>query len=413
MGINFIAGRKLGAIERFFWLNDKNRSNHFSIAGEIKGHLSSNMLRACLRDLAPNLGHAAGRIIEDAYGDARFSRSFEQVDLRVVDRTTSDIAGVLAEELSKPFITHRGPLLRCVILEDQSRTTLILTAHHAVADGLSLTLLLRDILMSASGQKVGRSSVGPCLEDRVVPALPVGEQPQNNDVPPQRPAAAYRDDSAFPHVEILGLSELETLALLTAARANGTTIQTALSAAVCKVSSHRLTPADGGSLRILTPLDTRKRLLNGSEDLGVFVAGSVVSDPGESFDPWDRARGFDAALTPLKDASGTIAAVEALGGAMDGIKTVEEASAFFAMALGSELMITNLGNLDIPTQYGNLVLERVWGPAVTVGFAQEQSIGVTALGGSISLVHTSFAPVEGLLAEVRQELGLMCQQTGP
>lgn len=272
---------------------------------------------------------------------------------------------------------------------------------------MSLTFLLRNLLMTISGQVVERAAVSPCLEDRIASASQSLDIPKNVGTASMRPAVSYRDQGALPHVEILGLSEVESDALLTAARAHGTTIQTALSAAVAKVLSADFRSADGGPLRILTPLDTRKRLLDGADDLGVFVAGSVVSDPGETADPWDRALGFDTALRPLKSPAGTTMAICALSGAMAGIKTPDEASDFFARALGAEAMITNLGALSIPVRYGPLELDQVWGPAVSLGFADEQSIGVNSLNGRIGLVYTSYSPIEGLLTGVWNELTVM------
>lgn len=116
MGINFSTGRKLGALDRFFWLNDQNRSNHFSIAAEIRGNLAPTIVRAALLDLAKNLPHASGRISVDADGDARFAPSFEQVDLRIVCGEPIEIGSALAGEVGKRFYADRGPLVRAVLL---------------------------------------------------------------------------------------------------------------------------------------------------------------------------------------------------------------------------------------------------------------------------------------------------------
>jgi Condensation domain len=72
-------------------------------------------------------------------------------------------------ELSTPFPVEDALLVRAVLLHEAHRATILLTAHHSVADGLSVALIVRDILEALSGKP---------LE-----ALPV-PQPQEDLCPP-------------------------------------------------------------------------------------------------------------------------------------------------------------------------------------------------------------------------------------
>lgn len=408
MNIKHQSGRKLGAIEKFFWLNDQNRSNHFAIAAELSGQHSTDAWTACLRELFSHRPHAMDKIIRDSNGDAWFAPSGADLDLRVSDDGQFDVAHSLAMEINRPFNADQGPLMRAVLLQGSDRSAIIFSAHHAIADGMSLTFVLRDLLSLLGGDPITFADRDECLEQRV---REVGRDDiQKGPAPglPTRPPVAYREANACAAIELKSFSKSETHDLRLAAREQGTTVHGAISAAVSQALTGRMTPADGGPLRILVPLDARKRLLEDSEHLGVFVAGSVVSNPEHIDDLWSRARGFDAALQPLKSRDGTTAAIEALESLMAGVNSADEASARFAWALGAEVMVTNLGALAIPDHYGRLRIDRLWGPVVSIGFTDEQSIGVATLAGRMTMVHASYKPLVGLLQQIRTTLDQMC-----
>ena len=62
-----------------------------------------------------------------------------------------------------------------------------------------------------------------------------------------------------------------------------------------------------------------------------------------------------------------------------------------------ELLITNLGRLVVGSNFGSLKLEAFWGPALTMGFEGEQSVGVSTVDGRLACLHVSYRPIEGLL----------------
>jgi hypothetical protein len=66
--------------------------------------------------------------------------------------------------------------------------------------------------------------------------------------------------------------------------------------------------------------------------------------------------------------------------------------------------VTNLGIVDLPRKFGPLVLDAVWGPSVCVGLDGEQVVGATTFGRRLHLVHTSYAPIIGLLDQMAAEV---------
>jgi hypothetical protein len=94
-----------------------------------------------------------------------------------------------------------------------------------------------------------------------------------------------------------------------------------------------------------------------------------------------------------------------------GIMTVDQAQAFLAQQACADILLSNLGAVDFPDRYGPFTLEALWGPSVTMGFALAQTIGAITLGGQLHLLHTSYEPARGLLAETSSILDAVLQDS--
>ena len=63
------------------------------------------------------------------------------IPLRQLGGTILALDDVVRFELRTPFGARRPPQMRAVIIEEASRTILVLCVHHAIADGISTELL--------------------------------------------------------------------------------------------------------------------------------------------------------------------------------------------------------------------------------------------------------------------------------
>ena len=88
---------------------------------------------------------------------------------------------------------------------------------------------------------------------------------------------------------------------------------------------------------------------------------------------------------------------------------VKGAAQVLALGFPCDLFLTNLGNLPIQFDTGSLRLKALWGPAVLMGFENEQTVGVTTTNDSLCLLHTSFTPLPSLLPRAAQILHLACE----
>lgn len=387
-----VSARPLGAVEVV--LAPRSKPIHFVTAAVIEGTVPIDTWQDCLDEL----GWATPRIwsgIYDAPGEQpRFAPVTKlSIPLRRVGGSISDLADVVQYELRTRFDARRPPLLRTVVLEEPRRTILVLCAHHSIADGLSLNYWMRDLLLAVTGHGIEDRFPCPSLETMVARQLCIADLPAPAILSPTRPPIRYRS-AAFdtPHVEFLSLDTVGSAGLVTNARKHGSTVHGAFSAAVTSLLRRKLSPVDGGPLQIFSPIDVRRRLLDGADDLRLCAAGAVIQDNSEASSGWEKASHFSRSLAPAKTPAHVASSVGALNRAMKDTETVSEAAGLFASMLSAEIVLTNLGRLDLRTDYGVLRLEAIYGPFVNLGFEQERCIAVCELNGRIHLSYTSFDP---------------------
>ena len=91
----------------------------------------------------------------------------------------------VAAELATPFVPTEAPLIRAVLIHADQDAALVLVAHHAIADGMSLAFAIRDVLRVLAGDPLELLPLTPS-EDELLQADPDGAAPfVTNDVPPR------------------------------------------------------------------------------------------------------------------------------------------------------------------------------------------------------------------------------------
>jgi hypothetical protein len=163
--------RYLGPSEAYFWLSNQNSWKHFVVAAQITGETTTASWRTAL-DAVQRRHPLLGVCIDaDDSADPYFHLLPElRIPLQIVPGDAlQGWEDKMETELSTPFPVEDALLVRAVLLHEAHRATILLTAHHSIADGLSVALIVRDILEALSGKP---------LE-----ALPV-PQPQEDLCPP-------------------------------------------------------------------------------------------------------------------------------------------------------------------------------------------------------------------------------------
>jgi hypothetical protein len=308
---------------------------------------------------------------------------------------TAHVAG----ELDQPFNTSRAPLLRATLLHGADRSVIILCVHHSIADGLALSFLMRDVLRAFASEPVRLNTETASIEHLIAAGGSTLAMPQAEATDTARPPMPYRPlDGSTPRVEAVRLTRETTRSLRERARFERCTLHGALCAALTAAASTLVPGWSDVPLRVLSPIDVRRRMLNSSEHIGLCVTAVMLDDESSTPDFWSTARSFSDRLEPAK-IEGISALVGMVHDVGSSISTVQQAQEFFAQGFSAEILLTNLGAVEFKDTYGPLALHALWGPSVHTGFAMGQTVGAVTVGDQLHLLHTSYGPAIGLLGE--------------
>jgi Condensation domain len=403
--------RRLGALEHIFWLKDQHMPYHFAVCAEISGPTTVEAWRAAFdlvqrrhpnlragievgQDRVPCFHQVAGAPIPvrlAAAGDLRWEREMER-------------------ELATPFDTRQAPLVRAVLLHHAQRAALILSAHHSIADTKSLVFTIRDALQALSGKVLD-----PLPPSTSLDALPEPLQEKGQDESLDRMLApalsgqqdVYREpDGSLPRIRALALTPALTSALRRWSRTEETTVHGALVAAAVEAARQLSSDLRAATITVCSAIDFRKALGAG-EDVALLSGGTFFPVEPRTRSFWDMARLAKRSIAPMQSPEAASLRMKELDQFLANRPDENETAARMS-GIKFDINISNLGNLPIETRFGDLTLERLWGPSILAGFEGEQEIGVATINGSLSLLHTSYKPLPSLLELMEELLGAAC-----
>jgi hypothetical protein len=267
-------------------------------------------------------------------------------------------------------------------------------ALSSIADGRSIAFVIRDLLETLSGNSIELLPVLPSHEELLgiigSEAIEVEPSKGPGTTPPVRPAKYLKKEDSRPRIRGLHLTPESTGKLRKRARQERTTVHGALSAALALAYRQTNLEWREAAIRICSLIDTRKMLGLG-EDCAVLVDAEVVAiEPRTSAGFWHIARDLTAGLAGAQTLEGVFASRYTLHQMVRNGIDVPTAAAICANAFAHEVMLTNLGELPCGTDFGELKLDAVWGPAVSARFERTPTIGAVTTNGALRLLETSF-----------------------
>jgi NRPS condensation-like uncharacterized protein len=395
--------RALGAMERLFWLMDQNHPAHLTVTAEVKGFTNVQSWRDALDEVQrrhPVLSTSITR--NEADQPALYQVDAAPIPLRVVDGSVQGHWELEVDrEMALPFTPEQAPLIRSVLIHKPQSAVLIIIAHHAIADGMALVFLIRDLLQVLSGGQIEPLSFSSSAEE-LLSNLPKGEEIVQAEASqagaPHAEPALYREGNGLtPRVAARKLDENLTAALKERARREGTTVQGALCAALVLAGRKTSSTWRKQSVRVMSPVNARAHLEAG-EACGLYLGGGMVPfQPGDSRAFWDLARFAKKELSPSQTFQSLSASLRGLDGIMTKDMNVETAAQIAAVAFARDLMVSNLGQMPYESEFGKLKLEAVWGPTALQGLDGEQNVGIATTNGAIRLLHASYSLIPHLL----------------
>lgn len=395
--------RPLGALEHLFWLLDRRHPMHFAIAARVGGVTSLAAWRQALDALQQVHSRLRVEIATTPDGAPRFRPSVDPIPLRIATEPAARLETELARELHAPFDPARGPLVRATVLHAPAAATVVLAAHHSVADGLSLAYLVRDLVRLLGG---GAPVASP--EQAAHGAADAAEATEREPPDLLRPAVYRKHGETPPRIDAVRFSAAFTERLSARARREGTTVNAALCAAVA-VAGAQISPAwRAATVRLNAPIDVR-RLRAAGERCGLFIGlGTAALDATRGV--WNLARETRRSLRTMHDDGGVAATDRLLEEIVASGPDVDAAAGLLSSLFPYELHLTNLGRLPYSENAGAVRLLSVYGPTVLLGLQGEQNVGATTLDGSLTLTHASYDPISGLLAGSERVLAAACAE---
>ena len=354
------------AAREFFHLYSLAFSVHFCLVAQIEGALDSARLAEALEQVRRR--HSALRvcIVDDAKDGPAFYRIDNPIEIHAAPAVTAaDWRRVVERELSQPFSTFPGPLMRATALGASDGTSIILTFHHAIMDALSGTRILHDVMRALAGEVLPPL---PPVEEMIASFAPnpvvVGESGSRADISSKaRTPAAQAPDRFKANLAIMEWNQKDTARLLRSCKANGTTVH----GAICAAASRHLPASDADAVRMHCPIDLGRIMKIETTGCGVFIGAGIVEIPAVGQKLWDDARYIVDNLRMARSPAAAAGMLQWIAAEMPPTAARDSVAASFASLPQSSAVISrrrrwrtnSAGSIHEPKFFGSLASSRM------------------------------------------------------
>jgi hypothetical protein len=390
----------------FYRYGERNPA-HFSIVAEFGVVVAEEQFRAAL--LAIQQRHPLLSVhVEDRRGSRLgFYRaeSVARIELAVHERDDSDWQLLVAEELARPFDRSTAPLMRAVLLNGPSNSTVLLTFEHTIADGISSVVILNDLVASLNGHRLTALGVPRSQEEMIALGLPSSEhQPIPEaavaDARMLKPSSIRPFDGTPSHVHTVALDGPDTARLINRCRTEQTTVHAAIVTAASRV---RASLRGEDFVRVVSPINIRA-LINAGDDCADYLSDTVTGmAPWDGSQFWDQARAVTAELSTARSAP-VIAAMPAMMQQTIPVDAeTHAAEQFLTTCVPWDSMISNLGVHDLAIS-GAIRPTAVWGPVLNTQIDGDYVTGVVTYQRRLRMVTCGYTPTVDYLENLATTL---------
>jgi NRPS condensation-like uncharacterized protein len=410
--------RRMGGPERVLLLMPLN----VVMVAKIRGAVEVEQLASILDSLRKRHALLAVRVVIDENDTAWYvTKGVPEFTINTIPRQAEDQwLQTVVEECKTSFPVETGPLVRFSLLHSPEKSDLVICAHHAICDGMSLTYLIRDILQQLADpeQEVETLPEPPAITRDTVPSPPPANfiargviglfnklwtrkniRFDGNDL--KNLHRVFWEKNRAAGVLAWECSVTETKALVSRCRAENVTVNTALWTAFLAAQYEVQGDAEPYRASAGLAVSTRDKLTVPVGEAFGFYASSLTArlayDPGRTF--WDSARIFHekigdslAKTNIFRSLSAELVAptlLDSLYFSKYGLiksklseKLVQQMN-WRGISYG--YAITNVGQMNIPTSYDQYQLESVYGPFV-YSDVNEKTMGVITVGDKITFL---------------------------
>jgi hypothetical protein len=367
-------------------------SINFAVTARLRGAITLDEIQNALERLGGCHPILASHVIAGQDGAAYFvDEGTPPIPVRVIERMSDDDwVGVLEDEVAVPFDYRAGPPFRLIWVQGEDISDLILICDHLTADGRAGLYALRDFLALLADPALRLEPVLPSMMVDLIPPEIVEKLDAMIAADPGagRPSPDGWHDSPVHSKRVIpfALTEAETSVLVRRCRAEGVTVQAALCAAFLKPFAEGQPSTFMRKVEI--PIDIRDRLTQPvGESYGNFISLVVLDlDCSPERNLWDIARDARSGLVTAMQEGKFFYAPTVI------ISVTGKLPAGMDFGAGFDISISNLGRVDLPTQYGPLTLESLYAPTFNVSKNDHRVLGVTTFNGRMYCAFTSCDP---------------------
>lgn len=403
--MNRLPNRALGASEKLFWLLDQVSPVHFVMAADLSGTIDIMQLQKAITAILQRHPLLSSRIIANDYEHPYFEHVPQAVaPLSVIEASPDALPGIIARELATPFDSEVAPLVRFLLIKHATHPVIVVAAHHSTSDGISMTIVFRDLLQALQGEALTPAAM-PLSTEQLAgigngTATTYGASGN---------IALPRETRTLPQVYLRALDAADTATILRKSREAGTTFQGALYAAAIRAARGSALPWSNSQIKVIVPVSLRETLTDESSSCLYITSKALLSQPNDNTDFWPLAGHARQELLPSQDPAALETAIGMVQERMFSGKEVQALAAMLQQGKVREMMLSNLGRYPYPTTAGGLRLQRVWGPVALSGTPNEITIGVTTVNGEVCLTMATPLEAPAFLDRLIAELYAACE----
>ena len=403
--------RSLGPWEYTTWLYDQFHPAHFSLVAQVKGEFSLEKLKQTLHQVQQRHPLLRVRIAVDETDKPWLVEDSAQIPLRIVQRQSSQHwEREVERELGIPFVWTQAPLIRSVVVHSPNISELIVTCHHAIADGLSALYLIRDILSALANK-----NAAPQLEP--LPLLPpvqnlissevhynsvsldptsdkvnlLNEENIQNQKAFQKAIFknfdhhAIRTTSSYARLCSGSFSPETTQLLIFSCKQKQVSVHSAICAAFLMAIYRQNCSEQAQTLKCVSPINIRSYLTPvPEEDFGYYASVTLTLHTlTPDLTLWDIAYSLKEQLNQAMKPETILGIIAQSKAEIGSNSNFQEHWKNMAEPFSYELAVTNLGRLNIPQKFAELELQAIYGPVGQNGAKSAPVVGVATLGNQL------------------------------
>lgn len=397
-GASFL--RHLGLAERLFYLYGERASVDFSLAAEIEGDCNEQAVASAFAQVVARHPLLSARVAPGPTGQLAFFDRKASPEIAIYHVARAKWPSFVTDSLAQPLGKHGGAFIRATVLLEKGGAAVILTFHHAVANGRSAVTVLTDLLSAMAGRTLSPAGLPASLDAYAGSEAEISDFGRSVEPSIGSPKDESRTQYLKPHITRLLIGSAETEALLGICRANGATLHGALCVALAAV---RAQDGSGNEIKVFSAVDLRD-VVGAPNDACAFLNGAVMTPVATDQAFWEAARSVSATAAAYREPAAVQAALQGMAAALPIDASPDIAVAILNGPLSADLEVTNLGALTIDPFYDDLTITGIWGPMPSPKKETAPIVGVVGFGNVLHLTQTFLGNTDTLLDDLHEFL---------